>query len=224
MAEDFKVTGFDDAEAYTVIYGQGMVQNRAGRDIYDMLMAAPAYRRCPFCGHGIVRQLDHYLPKASYPALCVTPLNLIPVCKDCNEIKKSFVATSIESLLIHPYYDRIDDVRWLNARVQHATEPTLEFFVEPPGTWDQIITERVEHHFERFELGRVFGTQANRLVSDILYGVKNLLWAAGSDAVHAYLLGEAETRFESRINGWEGVTFAALAGDDWFCEGGFTRI
>lgn len=222
-AENFKVLGFDDSEAHGVIYGQGMVANKPGRKIYDALMAAPAHERCPFCGHGIIRELDHHLPKSSYPALCVTPLNLVPACKDCNDIKGAFVATSPESVLIHPYFDRIDDDLWLNAKVRHEIEPTLDFFVDPPDTWDQVLAERVIHHFEKFELGRIFGTQANRLVSNIRYQVEKLLSGAGADAVRDYLLDEAETRFKSQFNGWEGVTFSALAKDDWFWKGEFAR-
>ncbi|WP_157032191.1 HNH endonuclease [Kitasatospora cheerisanensis] len=220
-AEDFRVPGFGDDEAHRVIYARGMVKNKAGRQIYDALMAAPAHERCPFCGHGIVRELDHHLPKSSYPALCVTPLNLVPACKDCNDLKGSFVPNSPESVLIHPYYDRIDDDPWLSAKVVHTAEPTLDFFVDPPDTWDQITVSRVKHHFDLFELGRTFGTQANRLVSNIQYGVEKLLRAVGSDAVREYLQEEAETRFKSQLNGWEGVTFLTLSEDDWFCEGNF---
>lgn len=220
-AADCKVPGFEDDEAHQVIYGRGMVGNTAGRVIYDALMAAPAHERCPFCGHGMVRELDHHLPKTSHPALCVTPLNLVPACRDCNKIKGTFTPRTADTVLIHPYFDRIDNEPWLNASVVHTPDPTLDFVIDPPDSWDQVITNRVEHHFELFGLKRVFGTQANRLVSNIRHGVERLVRTAGAEAVRAYLREEAETRFESRLNGWEGVTFHALAEDDWFCQGRF---
>ena len=44
--------------------------------------------KCPFCGIGTVSTLDHYLPKSKYPALAITPKNMIPACRDCNWERK----------------------------------------------------------------------------------------------------------------------------------------
>ncbi|MTI11656.1 hypothetical protein [Sansalvadorimonas verongulae] len=61
------------------VYTQRMVKKTSpGREYYDLLMAIPAHGRCPLCGQRIVTTLDHHLPKAHYPALVVSPLNLIP--------------------------------------------------------------------------------------------------------------------------------------------------
>ncbi|MFF6785796.1 hypothetical protein [Streptomyces sp. NPDC012510] len=48
-----------------------------------------------------------------------------------------------------------------------------------------------------------------------------MLDAGGKDTVRAYLTDEAKTRLADRLNGWEGVTYRALARDDAFCSGVF---
>ena len=47
-------------------------------------------------------QLDHFLPKSKYPLLALSFYNLIPVCPECNRIKRD------EVLDIHPYNDDFD--------------------------------------------------------------------------------------------------------------------
>lgn len=53
--------------------------------------------RCPICGRILERSsktgvgnadLDHFLPKSIYPQFALYPENLIPICKDCNQIEK----------------------------------------------------------------------------------------------------------------------------------------
>lgn len=53
--------------------------------------------RCPTCGRLLERHsktevcnadLDHFLPKSIYPQFALYPPNLIPICKDCNQVEK----------------------------------------------------------------------------------------------------------------------------------------
>lgn len=58
----------------------------------------PTIRVCPACLlsnlEGRIRDraavdADHYLPRALYPMLCVHGLNLVPICKPCNQTAKA---------------------------------------------------------------------------------------------------------------------------------------
>lgn len=93
-------------------------QGSPGRPIYDQILAA-ANERCPLCGFRQATTLDHQLPKKHYPALVVTPINLVPACKDCNKAKSSNFPTKAEEVSLHPYYDDVENDRWLYADV-HA--------------------------------------------------------------------------------------------------------
>jgi hypothetical protein len=80
--------GAVSAKEMSKLYDRHMARSGSrGRAIYDRLMIAAENDMCPFCGHRTVTTLDHSLPKAAHPAFAVTPINLIPCCKDCNHAK-----------------------------------------------------------------------------------------------------------------------------------------
>ncbi|MFJ9871515.1 HNH endonuclease signature motif containing protein [[Kitasatospora] papulosa] len=215
----FSIPEIDTKDFYTWVYGNGM-STTAGRKIRGRLMAAPPNERCPMCRQGTVYQLDHFLPKTLFPALCVDPLNLVPMCERCNLIKGNRRPDQRENTLLHPYLDRMSHERWLDARTVHEDEAVrLEFFVTPPATWGAALTARVTHHFELFGLGHRYAVAANRVVGDVTFGVNLQRERGGAGAVRIYLQGEADTRFAGDTNSIEGVAYATLAADDDFCEG-----
>ncbi|MER5758938.1 hypothetical protein [Streptomyces sp. NPDC002082] len=221
--EEFQVPGIGhDEKVVTWLYENGMVKGGPGRAIYDELMSAPEHDRCPLCGHGTVSQLDHFMPKSSYPALCVDPLNLVPACSDCNKVKGDAKATRAEELPLHPYFDDIDTETWLAARVIHEDGSVrLEFFVSPPDSWDQVLADRARHHFKLFNLRRTYANQANRYIGEIRGRLRSLLARGGADAVRAHLLDGAASSLGERPNSWMGVTDRTLAADPAFCQGSF---
>ncbi|MEU9418435.1 hypothetical protein [Streptomyces sp. NPDC048272] len=221
LGTDFTLPGLPTSNAVQWIYGNGMVSTKDGRAIYDQLKAAPVDERCPLCGHGMVRTLDHYLPKNTFPALCVDPLNLVPACADCNHAKGDVPPTSAETTPLHPYLDHIDNDSWLDARVAESEPVWLEFYVSPPPTWDSLLIDRTRHHFELFGLAELFSVQANRTLNSIRQLLRSALAAGGESLVRAYLADEAATRLAHRPNGWEGVTYRTLSRDGAFCSGRF---
>lgn len=90
----------------TDLYTKYMVKGcEEARSIYDTIKASAPNRRCPFCGIGLVNNLDHYLPKARYPVFSVNPSNLVPSCDACNKGKASSTYVTLEShnlFLTHP--------------------------------------------------------------------------------------------------------------------------
>ncbi|MFJ8608102.1 HNH endonuclease [Streptomyces sp. NPDC093675] len=219
---EFAVPGMSAGDAVRWVYENGMVGTRDGRVVYERIMGAPSDERCPLCGHGTVRTLDHFLPKKMFPALCVDPLNLVPACADCNHAKGEGVPSDAETTPLHPYLDRIDHDPWLEARVVDSSPLWLEFFINPPPQWDPVLIARTRYHFALFGLAKLFAVQANRTVSSIRRQLADLLSAGGKDVVRAYLREEANTRLADRLNGWEGVTYRALARDEAFCSGAFS--
>ncbi|MFF8513372.1 HNH endonuclease [Streptomyces sp. NPDC015492] len=220
-SRDFTVPGLEPDDLVRWAYENGMVASKSGRIVYEQILGAAPDERCPLCGHGIVRTLDHFLPKRMFPALCVDPLNLVPACADCNHIKGERVPTEAETTLLHPYLDHIDEDTWLDAQVVHNSPSWVNFFVSPPQDWADALAERTRYHFTLFGLAKVFAVQANRTVNNIRYQLTAMLATGGMDMVRDYLVDEARTRLADRPNGWEGVTYRALADDDVFCSGAF---
>lgn len=68
---------------------------------------------------------------------------------------------------LHPYYDNVEQERWLCARVHETSPPTVRFEVRPPKSWPSGLTDRVRRHFATFDLGLLYSMQAARLISGI---------------------------------------------------------
>lgn len=65
-------------------------------DLYDKLILKSQAELCPFCGLNDIKSpkltkrdaFDHYFSKDKYPFISVNPLNLAPICSDCNSSYK----------------------------------------------------------------------------------------------------------------------------------------
>lgn len=164
------------------LYGNYMVgKKKPARAVYDSLMLA-ANEKCPFCGGiGRPRNLDHYLPKAHFPQFSIVPVNLVPSCRDCNMDGKGddFAATESDQV-IHPYLDddRYFNEQWLHARylANNDVEPgVIEYFVSPPEHWEDEHKNRVEKHFNDFELGLRFSKEAGPRLATLMSQYRGLL-------------------------------------------------
>jgi len=207
------------------VYTQKMVpQDSPGRIIYDKLISAPDFGRCPLCGQRIVSTLDHHLPKARYPALAVTPFNLVPSCQDCNKTKLAMTPIKSEEETLHPYYDNIEGDYWLYCRVVENNPVSLLYFVDPPGNWSEILRIRIENHFNVFHLAELYSTYAAEELANIYFSLQNLNQNKGENGVRNHLYEEAVSRARSLKNSWQTAMYRALANSDWFCTGGFNSI
>jgi hypothetical protein len=217
----------DNVGAVTVkemekLYDRHMARSRSrGRAIYDRLMIAAENDMCPFCGHRNVSTLDHSLPKAAHPAFAVTPINLIPCCKDCNHDKGTQSPATEEDQLLHAYYNDVTADRWLYAEIIEGSPPAAIFVVEPPDEWEDRIATRVRNHFNKLHLAKLYASQAGRQLQNMRGALGEIYDAAGVDAVREDL----ERRFRScrdvMVNSWEGALYEAAAASDWYCDNGF---
>ncbi|GIF44246.1 HNH endonuclease [Actinoplanes xinjiangensis] len=191
------------------------------RHIYNAIRARAPYDRCPSCGHRDARTLDHVLPKTKFPALAVTPLNLVPACHECNKRKGNQVAASAETAAVHPYYDSFDTDRWLHAAVEQDRPPAVRYFVEAPQHWAAADQARARHHFDGFGLGALYTAQAAQELANLEYRLGRLAAAGGADGVRDFLQENADSCRHARLNSWQTAMYVALSESDWFCDGGF---
>jgi hypothetical protein len=204
------------------VYSQRMAKVGApGRDVYDELIGAAPQDKCPLCGHNSVTMLDHHLPKAYYPVLAVVPLNLVPSCSDCNKTKLASIPHGAEDVSLHPYFDNIDNYRWLRATVIETRPAALRFYVETDNRWGAILQHRVQNHFNMLRLGQLYASEAAEELVNIRYGLTQLRAAAGIESVKSDLNDRALSCAHARRNGWRTSAYEAWATSDWFCNGGF---
>jgi hypothetical protein len=204
------------------LYNRHMARSRSrGRAIYDRLMIAAKNDMCPFCGHRTVSTLDHSLPKATHPAFAVTPINLIPCCKDCNHNKGTQSPATKEDQLLNAYYDDVMADRWLHAEIIEGSPPAARFFVEVSNNWTDGIATRVRNHFNKLHLGKLYASQAGRQLQNMRGALGEIYDAVGVDAVREDL----ERRFRGcrdvMVNSWEGALYQGAAASDWYCDNGF---
>jgi hypothetical protein len=223
IAED--VAGQVSGDEMKALYTQYLVpEKKPGRDFYIKLKSAPKHSICPLCGQRVVSTLDHYLAKAKHPALTITPANLVPACADCNKIKLAAQATQASEQTLHPYFDNVEGEPWLKATVVETAPPAVQFFAETPNTWDAVLRQRVQTHFDDFELASLYGTQAAVELTNIAGSLVDLKATCGSDAVREHLLSQAASRRRVHLNSWQTALYAALADSAWFCDSGVDLI
>ena len=199
-------------------------KNGPARDFYDRIISSAPNRLCPMCACGHVSTIDHYLPKSAYKGLAVTPINLIPACHDCNDAKLDFYAEKEEDQTLHPYFDSVDDAVWLYATVVRQKGPVVRYSVNPPDTWPDVKKARVQMHFEKFKLERIYAANAMDELSEMRSRLIKLADAAGAGAVQTELGDWARSRGMAAMNSWRVALYRALADSDWFCSGGHRDI
>lgn len=148
-------------------------KEKPARTIYELLLAS-ANEKCPFCGDiGRPRNLDHFLPLTYYPQFSVMPLNLIPACRDCNMGEKGdgFAVHAADQIL-HPYLDKdiFYEQQWVHARYINDADAdgAMEYYVQPPARWREVDKERVNKHFNDFDLARRYGIEAGKHLSELI--------------------------------------------------------
>lgn len=216
LAEHCGLTGVSAEEMVRVYDGRMVSQGSPGRMIYDAIMVGSPNGLCPLCGQGVVKTLDHYLPKSRYAALAVNPANLIPACSDCNKAKSDAVADTL-----HPYYDNVEHELWLRAEHTEAGAASVRFFVDPPASWTPEFGGRVVRHFQVFGLSRLYVSNAAQTISGLQLLLSRLAVSGGVNSVRTHLTEQAESWRAVRLNSWQVALFDCLARSDWFCSGGF---
>lgn len=192
---------------------------KPGRVNYDKLMLS-AKDKCPFCGGiGRPRNLDHFLPKKFFPQFSISPLNLIPACRDCNMDGKgkNYAKTSAEQI-IHPYLDKECFFRdkWISGRLIKEDPLSIEFFTHTPDNWDAIDKIRAITHFHDFDLAKRYSIQAAEELSVLIEQRKSFMKTFSCDDFQQYLASfQSQALF---INHWKRVMYRCLAEDDWFCS------
>ncbi|RZK44475.1 MAG: hypothetical protein EOO61_03670 [Hymenobacter sp.] len=209
-------------ELEAVYTGRMAKKDQPGRIHYNTLLLAAPHRHCPLCGQGRVSTLDHHLPKEHYPALAVTPVNLIPACKDCNTVKRSKTPARAEDETLHPFFDNVEDKEWLIAHVV-ADPAVIEYNVATQTEWSDLKNKRVAKHFTDFELQEMYASFSGHELQNIRLGVSEAYSAGGADAAKEYLLEKERSYRHNHKNSWQAAMYKALANNTTYCSGGFNN-
>jgi hypothetical protein len=188
----------------------------SARDVYELLQSASG-GRCPNCLVRDSQQLDHYLPKETYPGLALHPANLVPICSWCNHRKRQKVASTLDDQFLHPYFDDLGPFTWLAAEVVEEPLAPLRYSVRSSPAWSETMSNRVKNHFERYDLAHLFAGEAATLLASISYRLSR---SSQSDR-EALLLEEADSYWRGERQPWLAAAYEAWGNNEWFCAGGW---
>ena len=204
----------------TALYSTHLVKTSGpARLRYDEILVA-ANGKCPLCGGiGHTKTLDHYLPKAVFPAYSVVPTNLVPSCRDCNSGKSSSFPALKGAQTIHPYLD--DEhfflEKWTAASVINTKPITVKFEAHPPAGWSATDKNRAISHFAEFGLAERYGIEAAGEIATLEHLRKTQKWDYENGGFKQYLTEQGNDPAKP-INGWKRNLYSALANTAWYSE------
>lgn len=192
------------------------------RDIYDAIRASSPGGLCPLCNQRPVSTLDHHLAKAEHACFTVTPINLVPACKDCNTDSRVRKPSTKGEQTLHPYFDSVDGDVWLTADLIPGTPPSLIFAATPPAHWSTDIQAIVKNHFRVFGLGELYATHAAAELVNIYFDIESKPWTPAT--LRDHLQEQAGNRRRIVKNSWQAAVYDGIARSDWFCNGGYKEM
>jgi len=212
------ILGIITVDNMKFLYKKMSTKGQPARVHYDKIIHSS--KICPICGYRTSGTLDHYLPKTKFPIFAVNPLNLVPCCRDCNSNKLTDVPVpDMETL--HPYFDNVEEYRWLFAKVDGwKNEISFNFFVEKPNSMSYELFNKVQYHFSAFQLSELYSIVATTELGDQIYLLKKLYELGGPTIVKTQLLEFYNSAQQNHLNNWKSAMYEALADSEWFCNHG----
>lgn len=224
IVESDQMLGYLSKNDLSFLYGKLSSQTPATRVIYDHIRGLAKGMICPLCNQRIVSTLDHYLAKSFHGAYSITPLNLVPACKDCNTDSGVRRATSPGTQTAHPYFDNLDDEVWLEARIVEQSPPTAEFYVANPAAWTTDKCEMAETHFDAFGLSKLYSAQAGQELVNIYVDLVNSSAILTIEDRRQHFIETSTRRRSPFKNSWQAALYLAAAKSNWFCDDGYLEL
>lgn len=215
-AADFQMSAVTSAEMRWLYDRRLAGRTASARATYDSLKQAAPFGRCVLCGVRDATTLDHYLPKSTFPSLAVNPVNLMPACAHCNQLKSSRIGTTV-----HAYFDDVSSGVWLSASIVESKPCAVLFEVISPVHWPVDLANRVRIHFAVLRLGALYSLQASRTLRGDAVAFRRAFQSDGSKGVRFNLNERAASWTDHDPNCWEAAMYKAMSYSDWFCCGGF---
>jgi len=122
-----------------------------------ILDARPTNRRslCQWCLIDTWSDLDHYVPKESFPEFSVMARNLAPCCSKCNKAKGDYwPPVGVVPEVLSLYYSSLLDRPYLAATVTHTTggSSAIQFAIRRDAGLTPTEIRTLEVHYARLQL------------------------------------------------------------------------
>lgn len=208
-----------DKKKMVRFYEYRLLKKNKGREIYDEIIMSSPSNICPYCTIKLVKTIDHFLPKSQYPSYSISPINLVPCCRDCNTDKKIDFPTSSNDQTFHPYFDDVENDIWIKAVLMRTEPLSFQFKVIKPNGWSQIQYNRANAHFTSYGLNQLFSNEANRELTGSNIQMKNLY--KRSELELKLHIEEVYNSFSKSMGVlyWKTLMYYELLNNNWFLNG-----
>jgi 5-methylcytosine-specific restriction endonuclease McrA len=189
------------------MYDEKIVSQRSLDNLYDTLRDG-AGGDCPYCGLDSPASIDHCLPKALYPQLSVTPLNLVPACYNCNTPKNAKVGGSL-----NPYFDTWATTdNWLEARIDDPNRPAcVRFQVKSMAQWTPGQQLAAVRSFKNLGLEQRYADRVTAQWLAMGNRYKTLFATEGRQALLQQFDSNAVSYALNTPNGWKAAIYTEWA-------------
>lgn len=183
---------------------------------------------CLYCGVSLANTLDHYLPKAEFPLLVISPNNLIPCCSVCNTQLNS-VYDKNNPLIIHPYYEHdssIYDSQWIFADIplnqpfftqSQAIGLGVKFYTDfTPTSISPLLQTRLQFQFDTL-ISKPYEIFSAGITSAELNGLRQKNTPCNKYVYQGYLRHLAR-KHNHTINSLHHILYQALANSEAYLE------
>jgi hypothetical protein len=216
LSEDFR-------ELLLTAYGE--VSDKGELSLLRTILKKGA-TKCPYCGFGEVRDLDHHLPKKHYKCFSVFALNLVPSCSKCNGHKPRKPPSAKDKYHIHAYLDDVSNFNFLVADIEISNGALSAIFrVETRPGMSNELTKRLQQHLTDFKLNERYVAQVTHYLESQETSFDDNYKNGGAAEVKVYLLRTAKAIVRANgPNDWREALVVALAESEEFCDGGFYEV
>lgn len=175
---------------------------------------------CPYCDINVATTFDHCLPKRVFPEFSVCAYNLVRACHSCQNDERSTKEWCDDygrRLLLHPYYDPIDDQGPLFvAKIDISTWlPRIDYALNEDLGRNVSWFKQLCTHWSALDLRRRYSKSALLELPSLMSLVRTLSRSVSEaqDGLKDYAEQECRSRGS---NHWRVALYAAAADDAEF--------
>jgi hypothetical protein len=190
--------------------GRSVKVKRRLSKMIDSLPSADA-DLCPYCSLDTNPELDHFLPKASFPEFSLYGRNLVPICTPCNRKKRDAIKEKGTNarLFLHPCAEPSQNARVLEAELRYSSQKfVINYYIDDAGVLSTDERALVERHFARLGLNERFVRRANSFMASFKAGVQGHSVATVRNTLNSKI---SDAEIGEPPNGWRPALCRALA-------------
>jgi hypothetical protein len=183
-----------------------------------------AARKCPYCGFGEIKDLDHHLPRSKYLGFAIYAFNLIPCCHPCNNQKRAVAGENPDTQFHHTYLDGVPDESFLIAAISISMAGmVVNYSIAKTSEMEMATYQRLSFQFNRLDLNNRYQPEISMFITSQRTAIETI-GALGAFALKGFLYKSYEnSKKDFGLNHWQTALWYALSENDVFCDGGYVH-